>query len=151
MTRRRRVVADLVLVAILVGSGAAIVTGRELWPFSPYPMFSSVRRGPFLEQLWLEGVLADGTAVPLPGPRALHPLRLAQLVTVLERLPREDMPEALRDVLRRYDAGRRAGRHDGAPLKGLRLYRMTFAPEPDPAGRDRPRSRELLAEAAGDG
>jgi hypothetical protein len=151
VTRGRRVVADLVLGAILVGSGASIVTGRELWPFSPYPMFSTVRRGPFLEQLWFEGVLPDGTGVPIPGPRAFRPLRLAQLTTALERLPKERMEEALRDVLRRYGVERRAGRHDGPPLKGLRLYRMTFLPDPDPAGRDRPRSCELVAEVAGEG
>jgi hypothetical protein len=151
MTRGRRVVANLVLGGILVGSAAAIVTGKELWPFSPYPMFSSVRAGPVLEKLWFQGVLADGREVPIHGHRAFHPLRLAQLTRGLERLPKGQMEEALRDVLLRYGVERRAGRHDGPPLKGLRIYRMTFAFDPDPAGRDRPRSCELVAEAVGEG
>jgi hypothetical protein len=151
MTGRRRLVANGVLLAILLGSAAAIVTGKELWPFSPYPMFSSLRGGPSLGSLWFRGVLADGTEVQLPGSRAFHPLRLAQLTAALERLSGDRLEEALLDLLTRYGVRRRAGRHDGPPLKGLRLYRMTFAFDPDPAGRDRPISRELVAEAVGEG
>lgn len=150
MSRSRRLVANLVLLGILVGSAVAIVTGQELWPFSPYPMFSSVRQ-PVVGKLWIRGVLGDGTEVRLTSHRAFHPLRLAQLTAGLERLSGERLDAALRDVLARYGAERRAGYHDGPRLSGIRIYRMTFLLDADLLGRDRPLSQVLVAEAFGEG
>ena len=150
MSPGRRLVANAVLLAILLGSAAAIVSGRELWPFSPYPMFSSVQEA-VVEKLWIRGVLADGTEIRIASHRAFHPLRLAQLTAGLQRLSGDRLDAALRDVLARYGIHRRAGHHGGPALAGIRIYRMTFALDADLAGRDRPLSRELVAEVAGEG
>lgn len=146
MSRSRRVVANLAIAAILAGSAAAIVTGRELWPFSPYPMFSALRRGPTVRDLWLYGVLPGGDETPLSDRSAFHPFRLAQLKAALERLAPPARREALEDMLARYEHRRIAGLHAGPGLVGLRVYRMTFECDDRAANRDRPLARELLAE-----
>jgi len=147
MSRSRRALANLVIAAILAGSGAAIVTGRELWPFSPYPMFSALRRGPTVEDVWLYGVLPGGDETPLSDRSAFHPFRLAQLKVALERLAPPARQEALADMLARYEQRRRSGWHAGPELAGLRVYRLTFELDDRAANRERPLARELLAEA----
>ena len=145
MSRSRRLFANLIIAAILAGSAAAIVTGLELWPFSPYPMFSAVRRGPTVTSLWLYGVLPGGEEVPLSDRAAFHPFRLAQLEAALARLDLPGREEGLRDILARHETRR----HAGPGLAGLRLYRMTFGIDARAANRDRPLARELLAEVRG--
>ncbi|MFI5403246.1 MAG: hypothetical protein ACHQ1G_09935 [Planctomycetota bacterium] len=146
MTRRRRLLANAVILAILCGQLLAIVLDRELWPFSPYSMYSDLRRGPAVTRLWLYGVAADGTEAPLELSM-VHPYRFPQLETALSRLQGADVQEGLRDILARYEARRRAGRHAGPTLSALRLYRMTWTADPRVANRDRPLERDLLAEA----
>ncbi len=147
MSRPRRLLVNLVIAAILAGQGAAIVLDRELWPFSPYPMFSTAQRGPVVSRLWLYGVLPGGREVALTDRAAFLPLRLAQIEGGLGRLAPEGLREGLGDLLARYEARRREGGHAGPPIEGLRLYRMTFEIDALAASRDRPLSRELLAEA----
>ena len=54
--------------------------------------------------------------------------------------------EALRDLLRRYEERRRAGQHDGPPLRGLRLYRLQWQLDLWGRNRDQPNQRDLLFE-----
>jgi len=143
MTRRRRLLADLILLLILGGQATALVLDREIWPFSPYPMFSDLRRGPRITRLWLYGVLAGGEEVPLTEREALKPLRIAGVTEALSRLHGAPLREALRDLLKRYDTRR----HPGPPIEAIRLYRMTWAIDLDAANRDRPLTRALLGEA----
>jgi len=150
MTRSRRLLANLLVLGVVAGSAAAIGTGHELWPFSPYPMFSRTHRGPTVERLWVYGVLPDGREVPLSDRRAFHPLRLAQLEAALTNLGPAGRREGLEDMLSRYEVRRGAGRHGGPRFTGLRLYRMAFELEDDAGNRDRPLVRELLAEVAGE-
>jgi hypothetical protein len=142
VTRRRRLLATAILLAILGGQAAAILLDRELWPFSPYPMFSESMTGE-MSQLWLFGVLADGTEAPLGNREAFHPFRLAQLLGALERMSAGERAEALRDMLARREARRLEGHDVGPQLAAMRLYRMTWASD-DP---DAKPERELLAEA----
>ncbi|MCK6461169.1 MAG: hypothetical protein L6Q95_14905 [Planctomycetes bacterium] len=144
MTRRRRLLANGILVAILLGQAAAIVSGRELWPFSPYPMFSR-SLAPTVERFWLCGVREDGAEIALRSTAAFHPFRLAQLEGALARMDAPALAEAARDMLARYEARRLAGRHDGAPLRSLRIYRVVWRTAA-PSGAE-PLSRELLAES----
>ncbi len=150
MTRSRRLLANLLVLGIVAGSAAAIATGRELWPFSPYPMFSGVHRETTVARHWIYGVLPDGREVPLSDRRFFHPLRPAQLEAAFARLGPAERREGLDDILSRYEARRAAGRHGGPRVTGLRLYRMTFELEADAGNRDRPLARELLAEAPGE-
>lgn len=143
MTRRSRLVANAILLAILAGQAAAIVSGRELWPFSPYPMFSKPL-GDTVSRFWLHGMLADGSEVPLRQRSAFHPFRLAQLEGALARMDAGELAEAARDMLARYESRRAAGDHRGPRLSALRIYRVTWDTGV-PAGE--PLARELLAEA----
>jgi hypothetical protein len=143
VTPRRRLLANAVILAILGGQAAAIVTGRELWPFSPYAMYSNLRRGPTISRLWVVGVSEGGAETPLHGAM-LHPFRFSQLEAGLGRLDGEVRREGLSDLLRRYEVRRLAGRHAGPALEALRLYRMTFDAAAD--GDRRPLARDLLAE-----
>jgi hypothetical protein len=144
VTPRRRLLANGILLAILLGQAVAIVADRELWPFSPYPMFSTVL-GPTVARFWLSGVRADGTEIALRARSAFHPFRLAQLEGALERMDPPELAAATRDLLARYEARREAGRHDGPPLAALRIYRVVW--QTDAAAGADPIARELLSEA----
>jgi len=54
--------------------------------------------------------------------------------------------QALIDCLRRYERRRRARLHDGPALRGMRLYRLTWALLPRASNFERPEGKELLLE-----
>ena len=83
---------------------------------------------------------------PLADRTAYRPLALSQVEMTLAHADERGIAEALEDLLGRYETRRRAGGHQGPPLAGLRLYRMTWGIDPRAANRDRPLSRELLGE-----
>ncbi len=112
-------------------------------------MFSTLRRPPTITRLWIYGVREDGAEAPLANRAAYRPLAVSQVEKVLDRGDERRIGEALDDLLARYEARRRKGDHRGPALVGLRLYRMTWTADPTVANRDRPRSRELVAEARG--
>ncbi len=149
MTPARLAVASAAIAAVLAGSAAAIVSGRELWPFSPYPMFAGYRSGPTFSGTWLAGVRADGAGeVPLRSGRSIEPFGF-RMKTVLRRIAQGPdgaarLERALADVLARYEAGRRAGRHDGPALKGIRLYFAEWDYDPAARNLDRPRSLRFV-------
>jgi len=92
-------------------------------------------------------VREDGVEAPLADRTAYRPLALSQVEMTLEHADERGIAEALGNLLGRYETRRRTGGHEGPPLAGLRLYRMTWRIDPRAANRDRPLSRELLGEA----
>ena len=83
-----RIVAVHALVALLLGASSYdVVTGQEHWPFSPYPMFSSVERSRTLDSLLLVGVVADasGREFPLREAAYIAPFDQCRLNTALQR------------------------------------------------------------------
>src|SRR5438552_19071475 len=85
--RSRRWLVHAVIGVIVVGSFYDIVTGREHWPFSPYAMYSRVRREGTLTTLRLYGVTEDGPAeMPLIADAYLQPFRRARLAGALSRM-----------------------------------------------------------------
>ena len=84
----------------------------------------------------------------LPGSRALWYSDTGAILERGERRCRRGSARADAEQHARPHAlagqRRRSGLHKGPPLAGLRLYRMTFALDPDPAGRERPLERVLL-------
>ena len=152
MSTRRLLIAHFVILFVIAGSLYDIGTRQEHWPFSNYPMFSTVHRQPSLTWLRLFGVTPDGSEVPLLRYNDLYPLDQSRLPLGLRRLA--DNPEttpklqgAITDVLQRYNARRSAGEITGPELRAIRLYRMGWALEPFARNLDRPSSRVLLAEA----
>lgn len=128
-----------VLAAVMSGSLWAAISGRERWPFSPYPMYAWVEVDRSVKRLQLCGVRSDRSdqEVPLAALRYLRPFDDARLSAALWRLwdTPEQLGEALRYCLRRYEWLRRHGRHQGPPIEAIRLYVYEWS-EIDPWARD---------------
>jgi hypothetical protein len=142
-----------VIALITVGSLFDSVTGREHWPFSPYSMYATVARERSLTVLRLYGVTKEVPAreMPLVSYRYIQPFDAARLQNALETIRvlrgRRPLKVALSDCLRRYERLRRAGRHDGPPLQGIRLYRVYWKLDPWARNVDCPNRKELILEA----
>ena len=153
MSTRRLLVAHFLILFVIAGSLYDIGTRQEHWPFSNYPMFSTVHREPSLTWLRLFGVTAENREVALLSYNELWPLDQSRLPLGVRRFA--DKPEsaprvqaALTDVLQRYNARRAKGEIQGPELRAVRLYKMGWRLEPFAANLDRPTTRQLVAEAA---
>ena len=151
---KRRLWLVYALLALLVGGSLYdMVTRIEHWPFSPYPMFSGVRRDRSLNVLRLFGVIEGnlGHEIPLVKSEYIHPMDEARLRVGLRWITRSNhrqqlLREALQDSLMRYESLRREGRHDGPPLQGIRLYRVYWKLDPWARNVERPDHRDLVFE-----
>jgi hypothetical protein len=77
----------------------------------------------------------------------LQPFDLSRLPPALKQAAQENtLDEAMIDCLTRYEALRRAGRHDGPPLVAMRLYMVTWKLDPSLSNIDRPDRKDLLTE-----
>jgi hypothetical protein len=141
-------------IAVIVGGHLYdLVRDEEHWPFSHYGMYSYRDRDNKVVSYQLAG-LVEGDApgeFPLVEPEHLRPMNVLSLGPALGRVhPRANREalweEALRDCLARYEARRRAGAHNGPPLRGARLYRLAWDVKPMASNRDRPDQRELVHE-----
>lgn len=142
-----------VIAAVIGGHLFDILSGREHWPFSNYPMYSNVRRSDSLSVVLPYGVTEEEPPreIAFSAPEYISPFRRGPLRAALGRLnasaDREyRLSSALDDLLGRYEARRLAGLHDGPPLRGLRLYRTVWRIEPWARNADRPDRRALLFE-----
>jgi hypothetical protein len=113
-------------------------------------MFSDVHRESILRWPRLYGLTPDGREVPVVSYRQLWPLDQSRLPIGLRAIYKDQgagarLSAALQDVLRRYEARRSGGGHDGPPLVALRLYVVSWPIEPFAANLDRPSERTLLA------
>jgi hypothetical protein len=153
-----RIVLVHVLLAGLVGGSAYdIYTGREHWPLSPYPMFSSVERTYDLRAFRMVGVTADAESreVPVRDYGMLEPLDQCRVATAFARTAnnarrRHLVDEMLRDRLKHYERHRLAGNHDGPPLAALRLYDSFWLLDPMARNADSPDRQTLVAEVTPD-
>ncbi|HEY7460329.1 MAG TPA: hypothetical protein VIC59_00455 [Gemmatimonadota bacterium] len=147
---RRILVVHLLLVAIVGGQLWSTLADRERWPFSPYAMYSTLERERTLTWLRLYGVpeREPASEIPLLSDDQLAPFDQARLPAALGHMAgrRGDLREALRDCLERYETLRRSGRHDGPPLRGVRLYRVRWTLDPEARNVDRPDRRTLVLE-----
>ena len=163
ITPLRLALVHLGLFVILAGSLFDIATGREHWPFSPYPMFSSIEMEQVEEKVRLYGVpLADnneGDAVassefPLLDAAALQPFDQARLSIGLRKLQRRegnaDLRIAMNEALARYEALRQAGQHEGPPLRAVRLYELSWTLDPLARNVAMPDERTLVLEVERD-
>lgn len=152
MIRPHRVLALTIIILIVSGHVTALLTNLELWPFSPYPMYSESRNQYTLVQL-------DLFAVPegdperefvLWGESYYRPLTHYQTRYFLDSLnargERERMMDVLAVTLGRYEALREQGDHDGPSIQALRLYRVTWPLDIDAAPAGEPSRKILIAE-----
>lgn len=142
VSRIRRILVNLGLVALLAGAAFEMLTGGEHWPFSSYPMFSKVRREARVVHHALVAVPRDGgEEFPLYKSEHIHPFQWYRHRQAFSRMLERSAGEAaarsaLADALARYEHARADGRHDGPPLDGVRLYRVEWAIDP--------RARDLI-------
>jgi len=156
MTAGRFVAIHALVAVLLFASAYDIVSGQEHWPFSPYPMFSSVERSWTLDSLLLTGVAADssGREFPLREEAAfIAPFDQCRLNTALQRARSSDdhgarLHAMLADSLARYEAQRERGAHDGPPLRAVRLYDAHWTLESDARNVDRPDRVHLVDEVS---
>src|SRR3954449_9100642 len=72
MTPARRWLVNCVIAGVLGGHLLCLAAGRQVWPFSHYPMFAERRgRSPVVRATVLAGVAADGSEFWLEGRRNL--------------------------------------------------------------------------------
>jgi hypothetical protein len=152
MTLRRQILIHLLIAGVIAGSLYDIVTSQEHWPFSDYPMFSTIHRKPTLDNWYrLYGVTLDGQERAILRYSELWPLDQSRLPLGIRRIDQSGGSEtrvraALEDILRRYEARRAQGLHHGPSLKAIRLYSVSWDLEPHAANIDRPRSKRLITE-----
>ena len=153
MTRKRQMLAHVLIAGVILGSAYDIATRQEHWPFSDYPMFSAIHRATVLEWPRLYGVTADGSEIALVSHEYLWPLDQSRLpiglrhIYATERNP-DRVHAALEDCLERYERRRMARQHDGPALRAIRLYVVAWDIEPYARNLDHPKSRQLIGEAS---
>jgi hypothetical protein len=147
--RRRWLVYGLVTVMV-GGHLYDLVTDREHWPFSQYPMYAHAAREWSMLLPRLVGVRSDGGGeVELWETRYLEPFDQSRLLQALQTILQEPdgrsrATAALADCLARYERRRRDGAHDGPALAGIRLYHVLWTLEPTAANVDHPDRRDLV-------
>jgi len=155
MPLRRVVLAHLIIAAILTGSLVDTVTGGEHWPFSSYPMFARQHRMQQYTRRRLYGVTAETPPreIPLREQRFLAPMDISRMGVALERMERTRsrtwrLPAAAATVLRRYERLRIEGRHEGPPLREVRVYKVAWDMNESASNLDTPTKKVLLASSA---
>jgi hypothetical protein len=144
---RRKLAVNLSIAAFAVGSAVSLITQRELWPFSPYPMFASLQT-PELVVLDVVGLSAgDSEEIPLAPSRRTSILTGSRYRTALDRLVEGGSEQEIRAYLayaaRRYEAARSSRQ---PPLGVVRLYKSRWQAVPQERPPARRVDRTLLAE-----
>lgn len=143
MTRWRRAVVNVVVLFVLGGHVLSLVLDKEIWPFSPYAMYTRLERGPGHATSVFYGV-SEGREWALDVRRQLAPFDPVRLVHALRKLPEGAQEAAARDLARLYERNRQRGRHDGPPLDEVRLYRLYWDVTPENQPRLIPEERRLI-------
>ena len=147
--RRRWIVYGLVAI-VLGGNLVSFIINRQVWPYSPYPMFADAREEPLtFETLVLVGEPVDGGEIWFESQGylsdALSPMVINSAFGAdLARPNMNGLDEHLRDTYEFYERRRRQGLSSAPPLRRLRLYRFSWTLRTDLANLRTPR-RTLIA------
>lgn len=156
MSPNRRRLVYSILAIVLLGHGVAFWLNADLWPFSPYQMYAVRQSAYTLDQYNLFGVAASTPEreLLLWDDAYFHPLGhyrvRSSLVQFDVRKQTDELTEAMRETLRRYEALRSQGKHDGPQLQALRLYRVTWQLAADASMPADPTNRALVLEVRPD-
>lgn len=149
--RRRRLQIHALILFVLLGSLYDIFSGKEHWPFSPYYMYSYVQSETFGWNL-IYGVTEQEEEYPLSGKhsgRYLYPYegsRVARGFFNLNSRPDREsvLKRAVNELIHRYETNRRADRHTGPPLQGIRVYHEVWVMNPLHPSPESPPDRRIL-------
>ena len=133
---------------VLGGNLVSFVTNRQIWPYSPYPMFAIARELTF-ETLALVGEPVDGGEIWFESQGylsyALSPMVINNAFgSTSARSGPDGLDEKLRETYEFYEGRRRKGLSSAPPLRRLQLYRFNWPLRPDLANLRTP-TRSLLA------
>jgi hypothetical protein len=147
----RKAFVNLILAAFIIGSAYDIITDREHWPFSQYPMFAEAWESPTFVWLRVFGVTADGNEFPLDANRFVAPFDQSRLPKALRRIreqPDADarIHRALRDVMTRYEQLRLESDHEGPPVVAMRLYELEWTIDRSAGNVNRPERKTFIGE-----
>jgi hypothetical protein len=150
VSRARLVVVHALIAVIGLGSLAPIVAGRDIWPFSDYPMYAELVHGQ-ITWFWLYGETSSGE-VPLHEWRYWHPAgeeRLGLGLRILAEQPHGGrlVHDALAKLAARYEKARHTKRHDGPALSALRFYEVSWDVSGNRLAPRPPDRRVLLGES----
>jgi hypothetical protein len=149
MSLRRRWVVYGLVAFVLGGNLASFVFNRQIWPYSPYPMFADVEDPHSFETLALVGETVDGGEIWFEGQgflgHGLSPMVINSGFGGGRASPgMNGVDEQLRDTYAFYERRRRRGPSSAPPLRRLHLYRFNWTLRPDLANLRTPR-RTLIA------
>ena len=149
MSFGRRWIVYGLFVFVLGGNLASFVFNRQVWPYSPYPMFADVEDPSTFETLALVGDPVDGGEIWFEGQGFLSDALSPMVINSAfgGRRARQGMDgvnEKLRETYEFYERRRRRGLSSGPPLRRLHLYRFSWTLRSDLANLRTPR-RTLLA------
>lgn len=145
-SQHQRIVPNLLIAAIILGSAASLINQREYWPFSPFAMFARLQ-GTEIATFDIVGVSATGALEEISLAPSRRTVILAgrrnqdALALLVDGDPRE---------LHRYlarAAHRFAERQPTAPtLRRVRLYRSRWEAQPQQSPPATRIARELVTE-----
>jgi hypothetical protein len=138
---------NLCIAVFVIGSSLSLIMQRDIWPFSPYPMFAALQP-PELDNLDVVGITANGSEeIALAPSRRTSIVAGTRFQTLLDRLIEGGSEPELRTYLaalaQRYEDSHSEGQ---ARLKFVRVYKTRWhaAPEQQPPARRV--DRRLLAQ-----
>jgi hypothetical protein len=130
ISTRRLVLVHGLIGALALPSFYAMAVHEELWPYSPYPMYSRIRSESPESQYYLAGLTNEEPVAEIPLPASwfvgrLGRLRFAHVLRAIDSGERreESLQLALDYFLSTYEAERLRSRAPRPALRGVRLYR----------------------------
>jgi hypothetical protein len=148
MSFRRRWVVYGLFAVVLGGNLTSFIFNRQVWPYSPYPMFANARELTF-ETLALVGEPVDGGEIWFESQGylsdAISPMVINNAFGSNRARPgMKGLDEHLRESYEFYERRRRQGLSSAPPLRRLHLYRFDWTLRRDLANLRTP-SRTLIA------
>ena len=152
MTPARRWLVNCLIAGVLGGHLVCLAAGRQVWPFSHYPMFSERRaRTTIIRATILAGVAPDGTEFWLEGrPNlgvSLSPFLYDDPFSADARKS-YGMPEIQRrlgQMFRYANDQRTLASTPAPPMTALRLYDVIWDLDPTLSNRATPRMTRVAA------
>ena len=155
MSSRRRLVVYGLVAIVLGGNLASLVFNRQVWPYSPYPMFADVEDPHTFETLALVGEPVDGGEIWFESQgylsHALSPMVINSGFGGRRARPgMNGLDEHLRETYEFYERRRRQGLSSAPALRRLQLYRFSWTLRTDLANLRTPRRTLLASYSSGD-
>jgi hypothetical protein len=141
--RKLRILVYSLAGLLVGGQGMAVVTGRELWPFSPYPMYAEQTSGHTFRVIRLVGVSASRPSREI----GLDSAWLRKALAKASRHPHAEkqLRRTVGCYLQKYGWTNPTDK-TGPRLKAMRVYELVWRLRPDASNRDTPDQTRLLLE-----